>query len=213
MASIIQRKDTINRGYYPHFRGLKHNTLSGSADYGNKASWNTSDTDKLSHSSGEDPSESIVKWSSQSRYEGWMNTRIGFTEGRYLTGDFISGCKFSWRTYPNQDGGIALRRWGIQICKDGTHKRWSSDEVANWSTDSSWKKITYNFSGDLLSQLNRGWRFEELHFMVHTPSIGKTPSSVSVLEIKDFEYIFKCANKTIIPAVRPYNKRDLYAIA
>ena len=213
MASIIQRKDTINRGYYPHFRGLKHNTLSGSADYGNKASWNTSDTDKLSHSSGEDPSESIVKWSSQSRYEGWMNTRIGFTEGRYLTGDFISGCKFSWRTYPNQDGGIALRRWGIQICKDGTNKRWSSDEVANWSTSSSWTRINYNFSGDLLSQLNRGWRFEELHFMVHTPSIGKTPSSVSVLEIKDFEYIFKCANNTIIPAVRPYNKRDLYAIA
>ena len=213
MASKILQKSTINSGYYPHFRGLKHNDLSGSADYGNKASWNTSGTDKLGHWSGEDPSESTVKWSSQSKYEGWMNTRVGFTEGRYLTGDFISGCKFSWRTYPNQDGGIALRRWGIQIVNGSTHKRWSSDEVANWSTDSSWKKITYNFSGDLLSQLNRGWRFEELHFMVHTPSIGKTPSSVSVLEIKDFEYIFKCANNTIIPAVRPYNKRDLYAIA
>ena len=214
MASIIQTKSTINSGYYPHFRGLKHNTISGTADYGNtSASWSTSGTDKLSHSSGEDPSESIVKWSSQSRYAGWMNTRIGFTQGRYPTGDFISGCRFDYRTYPNQDGGIALRRWGIQIVNGSTHKRWSSAEVANWSTDSSWKKISYNFSGDLLSQLNRGWRFEELHFMVHTPSRSKTPSSASVLEIKGFEYIFKCANNVIIPAVRTYKDKDKYAIA
>ena len=214
MASIIQTAGTINSGYYPHFRGLKHNDISGYADYGNTStSWNTSGTDKLHHSSGEDPSESIVKWNSQSKYAGWMNTRIGFTEGLYLTGDFISGCRFNYRTYPNQDGGIDLLFWGIQIVNGTTHKRWSSPELNSWSTSSSWSRITSNFSGELLSKLNSGWRFEELHIFLHTPSNKNTPSHSCVAEVKGFEFIYKCDSKVIIPAMRHYKDKNSYVIA
>ena len=215
MASIIHTAKSINGGYYPHFSGVRNNNISGTADYGNtSASWNTSGTDKLSHISGDDPANGTVTWSSQSRYEGWMNTTIGTSSGRYLTGDFISGCKFQWRTYPNQDGGIAFRRWGVGICSmSGTHKRWSSSEVNAWNTSSSWRNISVNFSGELLNQLNRGWQMNALHFMVHTPANKNTPSSNNKFEVRNFEYIYKCANNTIIPAMRPYSQRDSYPIA
>ena len=49
--------------------------------------------------------------------------------------------------------------------------------------------------------------------MIHTPANKGTPSASCYLDIKDFEFVFKCANNVIIPAMRPYNKRDLYAIA
>ena len=216
MASIIHTAKSIQSvtEKYRQFGGLRHNSLSGTADYGNtSASWSTSGTDKLSHSMGEDPAYESLRWTSQSRYAGWMNTRIGVTDSRYLTGDFISGCSFRWITWPNEDGGIALRRWGVQICKDGSHKRWSSAEVSNWSTSKSWKTISLDFSGDLLSQLNRGWQFEELHLMVHTPSHNKTPGSACELDIKEFKFKYKCADNAIIPAMRPYSKRDDYPIA
>ena len=214
MASIIHTADSINKGNYPQFAGLRHNSLSGYADYGNtSSSWSTSGTDKLGYNSGEDPAKEIVMWTSQSKYEGWMNTRIGVTDGRYLTGEFIKGCGFKWITYPNESGGIALKRWGVQICKDGSHKRWSSAEINQWSTANSWKSVSIDFSGDLLTKLLQGWQFEELHFMIHTPSNRGTPSVNCKLEIKDFKFRFKCPYNTIIPAMRPYSKRDTYPIA
>jgi len=196
--------------------GVVNNSLSGTADYGNTtASWNTSGTDKLGYSSGEDPSIETVKWSSWSKYEGWMNTRLGTSYGRYLTGkDFIKGVSFQWRTYPNENGGIALRRWGIGITSDGgTRKRWSSPEINGWSTDSSWKTITYNFDGELATQLNNGWRFDELHFMLHTPSAKSTPSQNCICEVRQFKFLYKSAHNAIIPAVRKYGDRAKYAIA
>jgi hypothetical protein len=212
---IIHTAETINRGLYPHFTGVRNNNISGTADYGNtSSSWNTSGTDKLHHSSGEDPALGSVKWNSQSKYEGWMNTTIGTSSGRYLTGDHLKGCKFQWRTNPNEDGGITLRRWGVGICSvSGTHKRWSSSEVNRWSTSSSWFDISVNFSGELLNQLNRGWQLNALHFMVHTPYIKKTPGSNNVLEIRNFEYIYKCSYNAIIPAMRDYSNRDSWPIA
>ena len=217
MATIIHTARSIQSvtEKYPQFKGLVHNSLSGTADYGNtSASWSTSGTDKLGHSHGEDPAyDPYVRWSSQSKYEGWMNTRFGVTDGRYLTGDFISGCSFRWITWPNENGGIALRRWGIQICKDGSHKRWSSAEINQWDTSKTWHTISLDFSGDLLSQLNRGWQFEELHFMIHTPSNRNTPANTCELDIKEFKFKYKCADNVIIPAMRPYSKRDDYPIA
>ena len=212
---IIHTADSIRRAYYSHFTGIRNNNISGTADYGNtSASWNTSGTDKLYHAGGVDPALGTVSWASQSRYEGWMNTTFGTSSGRYLTGDHIRGCKFQWRTYPNQDGGITLRRWGVGICSvSGTHKRWSSSEVADWNTSSTWRTISVNFSGELLNQLNRGWQLNGLHFMVHTPANNKTPSSNNVLEIRNFEYLYSCDGSAIIPAMRPYASRDSYPIA
>ena len=213
--ATIYTQEAIRAGNYPHFTGLKHNDISGTADYGNtSASWNTSGTDKLSWVSGEDPATGIVKWASWSRYAGWMNTKIGTSTGRWLTGDFIKGCSFQWRTYPNEDGGIALRRFGVEILTSSTnYKRWSSEEINQWSTSSSWKTYTANFTSDVMSQLNNGWRLSQLHFMVHTPSNGKTPSQNCILEVKNFKFIYKCPYNTIIPAMRSFIDRNSYPIA
>ena len=216
MARIISTTADMQRYWRPTMSGVRNNSLSGTADYGNtSASWNTSDTDKILYNSGEDPSTGIIKWASWSRYAGWMNTRLGTTHGRYLTGkDFIKGVSFKWRTYPNQDGGIALRRWGIGIVSDsGTQKRWSSAEVNEWSTSSSWKTINYNFDGELANKLNSGWRFNELHFMLHTPSNGSTPSANCICEVKEFMFNYKSDSNAIIPAVRTYADRTKYRIA
>lgn len=198
----------------PCFDGTVNNGLSGYADYGNtSANWNTSNTNKLYYSSGHDPSVEVVRWGSCSRYSGWMNTKLGVSSGRYMTGEWISGCEFQWRTYPNESGGIALRRWGIGIINSsGTRKRWSSEEVNQWSTDSSWKTIGYNFGGSLASQLNSGWRFEQLHFMIYTPSHGSTPKNECILDIKNFKYRYK-NNNAIVPAMRTNSSRESYPIA
>ena len=214
--AIISTTSDVKSNWRPMMRGVSNNKLSGTADYGNTAaSWNTANTDKLSYDSFQDPSIETVKWVSHSRYDGYMNTRLGTTHGRYMTGkDFITGVRFQWRTYPNQSGGIELKHWGIGIVSDsGTIKRWSSDEIKEWSTSSSWKTIQYSFSGTLANQLNSGWRFDELHFMLHTPSHSKTPSSASYLEVRDFYFLYKSANNAIIPAVRPVADRGKYAIA
>jgi len=216
MAIQIHTQESIRSGNHPHFTGVKNNDISGTADYGNTtASWNVSNTDKLGHSSGDDPAKGIVKWNSQSRYGGWMNTKIGTNSGRWLTGDFIKGCSFQWRTYPNEDGGIALRRFGVEILTSSTnHKRWSSEEINQWSTSSTWKTYTFNFTSDVQSQLDKGWRLSQLHFMVHTPDNGRnTPSKNCILEVKNFKFIYKCPYNTIIPAMRPFSSRDLYQIA
>ena len=216
MASIISTTADVQRYWRPMMNGVSNNSLSGTADYGNtSASWNTSGTDKIVYNSGEDPSIENIKWSSWSRYSGWMNTRLGTSYGRYLTGkDFIKGVSFKYRLYPNQDGGIDLRRWGIGIVSDsGTRKRWSSAELNGWSTSNTWKTITYNFDGELASKLNSGWRFDELHFMLYTPSNGSTPSSNCVCEVKDFMFNYKSGSNAIIPAVRAYADRTKYPIA
>lgn len=196
--------------------GVRSNGLSGTADCGNTtSSWNTSGTTYLRLKSGSDPGAGVVTWASQSKYEGWMNTQLGYSQGRYLNYDFIEGVTFRWRTYPNQDGGIALKRWGIGIVNDsGTKKRWSSNDINSWSTSSSWRAITYKFDGTLLNYFkNSGYRFNELHFMVHTPSNGSHPSSECRLEIGYFTFLYRCPSNAIIPAVRPYSERKLYAIA
>ena len=197
----------------PCFTGSSLNSFGGTADYGNTgASWNTSGN-YFNHVSGEDPSTGTVRYDSWTKNSGWSNLKIGVSEGRYMTGEFISGCEFQWRTYPNQNGGSALRRWGIGIISpSGTRKRWSSEEVEQWSTDSSWKTIGYNFNGTLLTNLNNGWRFEELHFMFHTPSNGKTPTATCPLEIRNFKYRYKNSN-LIVPAMRTSSRRADYPIA
>lgn len=199
----------------PCFGGTRHNEITGKADYGNTdASWDPANTGKLGFDTGDDPSVEIVRWKSQSKYEGWWNTIFGFNRGRYLWGSIISGCEFQWRTYPNQNGGIALRRWGIGIAeKNGnSRKRWSSAEVNEWSTSSSWKTIRYTFDGTLSSKLNNGWVVDELHFMVRTPKNGSTPSSGNHLEIRNFKFHYK-NNNAIIPAMRDFRDRAEYPIA
>lgn len=213
--ATIYTQEAIRGGNYPHFTGLKHNDIRGFADYGNtSAGWDPGNTDKLNWSSGQDPAKETVRWVSQSRYEGWMNTKIGTSSGRWLTGDFIKGCSFQWRTYHNEDGGIALKRFGVEILTSSTnYKRWSTDDINQWSTSSSWKTYTANFTSDLQSQLDKGWRLSQLHIMVHTPSRSKTPSQACVLEIKNFKFIYKCPYNTIIPAMRSFGDRDKYPIA
>ena len=197
----------------PCFSGKSLNSLSGYADYGNtSASWNTSGN-YFNHVGGDDPATDTVRYDSWTKNSGWSNGKFGVSEGRYMTGEFISGCEFQWRTYPNQNGGSALRRWGIGIvAPGGVRKRWSSEEVSQWSTDSSWKTISYNFSGTLLSQLNSGWRLAELHIMMHTPSNGKTPTATCPLEIRNFKYKYK-SNNLIVPAMRSSSRRSDYPIA
>lgn len=196
-------------------RGVRQNGLSGTADMGNtSASWNTSGTTYIKWKSGSDPGPGIVTWSTSSKYEGWINTQLGVSEGRYLNYDHIDGVTFKWRTYPNENGGIALKRWGIGIVNgSGTKKRWSSNNINDWSTSSSWRTITYKFDGTLLNYFkNSGYRFNELHFMVHTPSHGSWPSECK-LEVAYFSFTYRSASNAIVPAVRPYSDRNLYAIA
>ena len=213
--ATIYTQEGIRSGNYPHFTGVKNNDISGHADYGNtSASWNTAGTDKVVYVSGQDPAKEIVKWSSWSRYSGWMNTKIGTSSGRWLTGDFINGCSFQWRTYPNEDGGIALRRFGVEVLTSATdYKRWSSPEINQWSTSSSWKTYTANFTSDVINALNNGYRLSQLHFMVHTPENRNTPSQNCILEVKNFKFIYKCSYNTIIPAMRPFSDRNSYPIA
>lgn len=199
----------------PIVGGTRHNELTGRADYGNtSANWDPANTGKLGFDTGEDPAVEIVRWKSQSKYEGWMNTILGYSSGRYLWGAFISGCEFQWRTYPNESGGITLRRWGIGIAqRNGNQRaRWSSAEVNEWSTSSSWKTIRYSFDGSLNSLLNNGWVVDELHFMVHTPRHGSTPSKGCHLEIKNFKFHYR-NNDAIIPAMRRFDDRADYPIA
>ena len=215
MSSIILTAGTINSSKYPHFTGLRHNSLSGTADYGNTSgSWNTSNTDKLGWAQGEDPAKETVRWTSWSKYEGWYNTIIGYNSGRYLTGDHVKGCSFQWLSHPNEAGGITLIRWGIGIVRaDGTKKRWASSEINDWYTNNSPRTINVDFSGDLSYQLNVGWRINELHFMLHTPSDRSTPSQNCVLDINNFKFKYKCSNQAIIPAMRSYSDRSNYPIA
>ena len=199
----------------PLFDGKQENGLRGTADYGNTtANWDSNNTSKLQWDRGLDPSVETIQWSSWSKYAGWINTQLGYTKGRYMSGAWITGCEFQWRTYPNENGGIALRRWGIGIAqRDGTlRKRWSSNEVNEWSTSSSWKTIGYNFDGTLLSQLNNGWVFDELHFMVHTPSDRNTPSQNCKLEVRNFKFRYKRGD-AIVPAMRLFRDRAEYPIA
>ena len=215
MSSIILTAGTINSSKYPHFTGVVQNSLSGTADYGNtSSSWNTSNTDKLGWAQGEDPARETVRWTSWSKYEGWWNTAVGITSGRYLTGEHIKGCSFQWLSYPNEPGGITLIKWGIGIVRsDGTQKRWSSNEISDWYINNSPRTIDVNFSGDLAYQLNAGWRLSELHFMVYTPSDRSTPSKNCVLDINNFKFKYKCSNSAIIPAMRSYSRRADYPIA
>ena len=197
----------------PCFSGRTTNTISGTAHYGNTtASWNTSGN-YFNHVSGNDPAIETVRYDSWTRNEGWSNYKVGTSQSRYMTGEFISGCEFQWRTYPNSNGGSALRRWGIGIVlPGGVIKRWSSAEIDQWSTSSSWRTISYNFSGDILSQLNNGARFAELHIMMRTPSDRNTPGQSCPLEIRNFKYKYK-SNDLIVPAMRGYTNRDQYPIA
>lgn len=197
----------------PCFSGRSTDTISGNAHYGNTtASWNTSGG-YFEHISGNDPATEIVKYQSWTTKSGWSNFKVGTSQSRYMTGEFISGCEFEWRTYPNESGGSALRRWGIGItAPGGIIKRWSSAEINDWTTTNTWKKISYNFSGDLLNQLNSGWRFESLHIMMYTPSHSKTPRQGCPLEIRNFKYKYK-SNDLIVPAMRGHGNRDKYPIA
>ena len=199
----------------PLFGGVEQNKLSGTAQYGNTtSSWNTKNPTYIKWTGSEqDPATATVLFETQTRSEAWVNASIGYSTGRYMHGQWISGIKFQWRTNPNVSGGIAFRRYGIGIVSNGgTRNRWSSPDINEWNTDGRWRNVTYNFDGTLLAKLNDGWRFDEFHIMLHSPSHGSTPGSPCYFHIRDFEFIYK-SNNSIVPAMRSCSNRTDYPIA